>query len=1127
MQERAIFIKAIQEDDPHKRAAVLDICCRGDTNLRQQVEQLLSEHQREESFILDDPPITPDAAVIEPFFQLTGTVIGRYELAELIGEGGFGVVYVAEQTQPVRRHVALKIIKPGMDSRQVLARFEAERQTLALMDHPHIAKILDGGTTDSGRPYFVMELVKGVPITDYCRRCQLGTRERLELFVSVCRAVQHAHQKGIIHRDLKPSNVLVEMQDRRPAPKIIDFGVAKATGQKLTEETLRTQFTQMIGTPMYMSPEQAELSPIDVDTRSDVYSLGAILYELLSDQTPYVGKRLSEASFDELRRIIREEEPPRPSARVSTLAADVDEASSQIHPGDSRHLANSLRGELDWIAMKALAKDRARRYDTAADLAADIERYLRDEPVVARPASAIYRAKKFAQRNRALAASMVVIAAALLAVGLVTIGFTIRSRRVQHETARRLYASQMVQAVSAWEDADYGSLENLLQSTTPTPNSPDFRGWEWYYLDEQARRPFAVTPETHVWQAAWHPRMNQIAVIVEKTEEDSAIEVWEPGNRLPLRIVAEIPDTPAFEINGIIWSANGNRMAFTTMHGRAVVLDADTGATLFDQQVHAGAGEMTDTFGVDLSPTADVLATGSWFGQIKTWDINRHELIDVILDPDSPSNLRCVAFSPDGDQLAATLRYGARAVWDLRTKARFDYDPVSVGSFGRIQWCADGRRFAATDNHKVAVYERDIAAPIAVITNRDVRDVCWVDDDLLASGGTDQTIRFWDLRKLHQVRSLQVDRGPLWKVFVSPDGQFLAATGTRGLRVVRLTKRLGYHNVLEPAERQSGLGSVVRWSSDGERIAVKHSAQRSPGESKFTATLRIQDVRTSRIIAVHDDIGVGHLPMIDWSADDTFILDIDYHGRRYELGVTDPDMSKFYDDLIQNSDDLHQIAVSHESGFLAVAAGNEVRICEAGTMQARDSLEIPGDLWSVRLAWSPDDRSLLIAYVVNRTIHIHIYDMQRKQTLEDSAIVDSDDPVLAWDPTSTRVALGTEDAVIHIWNVASLEQDMTLVGHGSPIQGLAWSPNGTRIASCANDGTVRIWDSARGDQLAAFHLPGEPKLCSSVDWSPDGRQLAIGGASGEVYVMDAGPSMPTFVNPRTTKSSASHQPSQR
>jgi WD40 repeat protein len=419
--------------------------------------------------------------------------------------------------------------------------------------------------------------------------------------------------------------------------------------------------------------------------------------------------------------------------------------------------------------------------------------------------------------------------------------------------------------------------------------------------------------------------MNQIAVIIKKTEEDAAIEVWEPGNRLPLRIVTEIPDTPAFEIRGFAWSANGNRMAFTTTQGRAVVLDADTGASLFDQTVHTRTGGATN--GVALSPTADILATGSWFGQIKTWDINTHELIKVILDPPSRSNLRTIAFSPDGSQLAATMRFGRRAVYDFKMEAWFDYDPVANGSLGRIQWCADGRRFAATDEHKVAVYERGVVAPIAVFTHRDVCCVCWVDDTTLASGGKDQTIRLWDLQKRHQVRSLRVDRGPSWHVEVSHDGQFLASEGGRSLKVVRLNKRLGYHDVLEPADRQSGTTSIVRWSRDGRRIAVK--SWPNVGPSKQKATLRIHDLQTSQTIAVHDDIGHGHKPMIDWSADDTFILDIDNNGRRHELGVTDPTMRNIYDDLIQNSEEFHHIAVSHESGLLAVATGNEVRICES------------------------------------------------------------------------------------------------------------------------------------------------------------------------------------------------------
>jgi serine/threonine-protein kinase len=356
--------------------------------------------------------------------------IGPYKLLEQIGEGGFGVVFLAEQAQPVRRKVALKVLKPGMDTRQVVARFEAERQALALMDHPNIARVFDGGAAPSGRPYFVMELVKGVPITEFCDHNHLTARQRLELFISVCRAVQHAHQKGIIHRDLKPSNVLVSRYDTEPVVKVIDFGVAKALGQELTDKTLFTGLAQMIGTPLYMSPEQAGMSDLDVDIRSDVYSLGVVLYELLTGTTPFTRERFGGAGYDEVRRIIREEEPPKPSARVSTLGQAASTGGAN-RPSDPKRLSRLLRGELDWVVMKCLEKDRNRRYESAGDLARDVERYLADEPVLARPPSTGYLCRKFARRHRrALAALAVLSVALLVAVGGVaaSVGWATRDR---------------------------------------------------------------------------------------------------------------------------------------------------------------------------------------------------------------------------------------------------------------------------------------------------------------------------------------------------------------------------------------------------------------------------------------------------------------------------------------------------------------------------------------------------------------------------------------------------------------------------------------------------------------------------------------------------------------------------
>ncbi|HEV3302565.1 MAG TPA: protein kinase [Planctomycetaceae bacterium] len=442
---KSIFLAALDIQGPAERAAFVARSCEGDDPLQKRVEDLLRAYGE------SGGPLDKLAAAIaptqlgEPIREQVGSTIGPYKLMEQIGEGGFGLVFVAEQQQPIRRKVALKIIKPGMDTRDVIARFEAERQALALMDHPNIARVLDAGTTESGRPYFVMELVRGIPITEYCDQAQLTPRERLELFVPVCNAIQHAHLKGIIHRDVKPSNVLITLHDDQPVVKVIDFGVAKALYQSLTERTIYTRYAQMIGTPLYMSPEQAQMSGLDIDTRSDIYSLGVLLYELLTGSTPFNKERLARAAYDELLKIIREEEPPKPSVRLSQSTDTLPSIAAQRKTEPAK-LSKMFSGDLDWIAMKALEKDRTRRYETANAFAADVMRYLNDEPVEASPPSAAYRIRKFTRKHRgpviALAAIMTIL---VLGIAGTTWGL-FRAQRA--EQAADLSKQQAIEALA-------------------------------------------------------------------------------------------------------------------------------------------------------------------------------------------------------------------------------------------------------------------------------------------------------------------------------------------------------------------------------------------------------------------------------------------------------------------------------------------------------------------------------------------------------------------------------------------------------------------------------------------------------------------------------------------------------
>jgi eukaryotic-like serine/threonine-protein kinase len=464
-----IFLQGREITDVAARAAYLANACGQDDDLLHQVEMMLRDADAAQEFFDRADKV---AATEAPLNEGPGAVIGRYKLLEKIGEGGMGVVYMAQQREPVVRKVALKIIKAGMDTRQVITRFEAERQALALMDDPNIAKVLDGGATKAGRPYFVMELVQGLPITQFCDEAKLSMRERLGLFLDVCSAIQHAHQKGIIHRDIKPSNILVTLHGDKPVPKVIDFGIAKATQQPLTDKTLFTQFQNFIGTPAYMSPEQTGLSGLDIDTRSDIYALGVLLYELLTGKTPFDGKELLKAGLDEMRRTIKEKEPPRPSTRLTTLQGDDVLVTARRRGTDALKLLHQVRGDLDWIVMKCLEKDRARRYETANGLVADIEHHLNNEPVLARPPSTAYRFQKFVRRNKLQVTAAIVVATVLIMASVVSTWQAVEARRERQIAKQQAQlAKQQSETAKAIKDFLTEQLLSVQPKGKPKPDT--------------------------------------------------------------------------------------------------------------------------------------------------------------------------------------------------------------------------------------------------------------------------------------------------------------------------------------------------------------------------------------------------------------------------------------------------------------------------------------------------------------------------------------------------------------------------------------------------------------------------------------------------------------------------------
>jgi hypothetical protein len=708
VRAKSLFLEASDLASPTERAAYLDREYGTDAKLRARVEALLAAHDAADRdrrcdavgipesvadatqevtsrSTSDTRPSTgmvtgehrPDApadtfAEIPPADRAEGAVVGRviagrYTLREVLGEGGMGTVYRADQTEPVKRQVALKLIKVGMDSRAVLARFDAERQALALMDHPNIARVYDGGTTAAGQPFFVMELVRGEPITAYCDRQRLPLRARLELFVAACQAVQHAHQKGIIHRDLKPSNVLVTEVDGRPTPKVIDFGVAKATEFKLTDQSL-ADTGAIVGTPAYMSPEQADPSSMDIDTRTDIYALGVILYELLAGSPPIDAKQFKRGAVLEMLRMVREVDPPRPSTKVSTAEELPNIAASRgIEP---EQLKRALKGDLDWIVMKALEKDRTRRYETANGFAADVLRHLASEPVLAAPPSRAYRVRKFVRKHRgAVVAVSLVVLALLVGIAGTTLGLiraelarAAEAQRVTEwdaavkvaearadELKYRLGVSNMVLASAAYENRDVVLAAERLDSLPP-----EQRGWEWRYLKRLIRGGlftlYGHTSEVH------SPAFSPDGARIVAASADQTAKVWDA--RTGTQLLELKGHTGAVSSAG--FSPDGARIVTGSYDQMAKVWDARTGSRQLELKGHTGWVR-----GAGFSPDGARIVTASWDHTAKVWDARTGTPLLELTG--HTGQMESAGFSPDGARIVTASEDQTARVWDARS----------------------------------------------------------------------------------------------------------------------------------------------------------------------------------------------------------------------------------------------------------------------------------------------------------------------------------------------------------------------------------------------------------------------------------------------------------------------------
>lgn len=1078
LEAKRIFLEA-QALAPAHRAAHIERACAADPTLRVLVDALM--RGAEETFGLDAMARESRSAIDAVLAESPGTVIGPYTLVRQIGEGGFGSVFLAEQASPIRRTVALKILKLGMDSRQIVARFEQERQAMALMDHPSIAKVYDAGTTRSGRPYFVMEFCTGLAVTEYCDRHRLPIRERLELFVQICDAIQHAHHKGVIHRDIKPHNVLVDTVDARPVAKVIDFGIAKATERPLTERTLLTEQYQLVGTPEYMSPEQAEGS-LDIDTRTDVYSLGVLLYELLTGTTPFDSRLLRSAAIAEIYRIIRDVDPPSPSVRLRSVELPLGTI-ADVRATPPAGLRSTIRGDLDWVVMKALDKDRSRRYDSAGLMARDIRRYLVGETVDAAPPSAVYRARKFIRRNR-----VPVVAAALLAISVVgglvgtAIGFLNaeqgRTEAVRQKTRADENAVEARQQAALAKGQAYlanigGAIDALDSGQVARARTRlaaceiALRGWEWSYASQMLDTSVRWLSDRD------QPGLTPLDVDCSPGRGDCFVTPW--FSSAPGQSGACIFDArtcrPLVMMQG--HSGQVNTARFSPDGSRVVTASADGSVRVFD----AATGLQTAC-----------LLTGSQPAALATFDPSGDRIIVVVaqdavrvFEASTQRELASIwggtyytaAALPTDHRILLTRGFDGPLLWDAVTSDATGF--ARIGSY----WTTCNRALPNPDGRRIAVNSPDQTVRILDLAtghiDASMRGHTGIltsfafdgTGGLLATASEDGTVRVWHTSTGDQKRMLLGHRGFVRAVDFSPDASMLYTAGDDGVRAWNVSAEHA-GEFLFTADR-TGFSDLV-FTPDGTSLVAANNILGT----------RLFDARTLALIRTIDPTPSTECEL---SSDGRTVAIAAYDGyvRAIEMETGD-----CVAELPRIEGGVCRMAISPDGTRIVVsswsAPGALYELHTGRLIATLDGMERRCHAF----AFSPDGSELLAS---THGSFLRTWRTEDGKRLDDSPIASDSLRTLRYMPDGLVLSSGQENRPPTLWDPRTGARIREFRGHDGFLRGAEPLPDGSRIASCARDGTVRLWDPQTGEEVAVLRT--DRPFCEGMVISPDGSTIAV------------------------------------